>query len=332
MAVAVSDIAVKIDIERPAAKIGLGRPLILTKDVAPDAKYSEFSSLEALAKTYPSTTKVYEKAKAIFLQKNAPDMVAVVPFNTDITTALEAVFSKSWHFAILADYVAADALAISNLIEENAFKFAVIQVPTFAGAAQLKTNSRTIVVVHDKVGEHLDAAIIGDTASATVGSVTWKFRKDLVGITATELTALQVDEIHAQGAIAYILKAGVPQTSEGKTANGEFIDALHGDDWVKSTIETRLQKALTDADKVSFDSRGIAQLQSEVVAVMDEAFANGIVDIDDETGQANYTVTALDRSELKEEDILARKYNGLKFRYKRSNAIHSATVYGTIVV
>ncbi|MBC2077681.1 DUF3383 domain-containing protein [Listeria booriae] len=332
MAVAISDVYVNIDIERPAAKVGLGRPLILVKNTAQDAKYQEYTSLEALAKDYASDTKTYAKAKAIFLQQNAPDLVAVAPFNTDIATALEDVFSKSWHFVILAEYVAADALAISNLIEEHKFKFAVIQVPTFAGAAQLKTNSRTIVVVHDKVGEHLDAAWIGDTASATVGSVTWKFRKNLVGITASELTSAQVDEIHAQGAVAYILKAGVPQTSEGKTANGEFIDSLHGDDWVKSTIETRLQKALTDSDKVSFDTRGIAQLQSEVVAVLDEAFNNGIVDIDDETGQANYTVTALQRNELKEEEILARKYNGLKFRYKRSNAIHSATVYGTIVV
>ncbi|EUJ24763.1 hypothetical protein PGRAN_02670 [Listeria grandensis FSL F6-0971] len=332
MAVAVTDVVVNIDIERPAAKVGLGRPLILTKDVAVDAKYGEFTSLEALAKTYPNTTKVYEKAKAIFLQKNAPDMVAVAPFSTSVANALEDVFSKSWHFAILADYVAADALAISNLIEEKAFKFAVIQVPTFAGASQLKTNSRTIVVVHDKVGEHLDAAWIGDVASATVGSATWKFRSNLVGITASELTSAQVDEIHAQGAVAYIIKAGVSQTSEGKTANGEFIDALHGDDWVKSTIETRLQKALTDADKVTFDSRGIALLQSELTSVLDEAFLNGIVDSDDETGQANYSVTAMQRSELKAEDILARKYKGLRFRYKRSGAIHSATVSGTIVV
>ena len=40
--------------------------------------------------------------------------------------------------------------------------------------------------------------------------------------------------------------------------SGEFIDALHGDHWVKSNIETNVQRLLSTTDKLTFDSNGIA--------------------------------------------------------------------------
>ena len=122
-----------------------------------------------------------------------------------------------------------------------------------------------------------------------------------------------------------------PQTSEGKTMSGEFIDACM-DHWVKSNIETNVQRLLSTTDKLTFDSNGIALLDTTVANVLETAFNNGIVDIVDETGVGNYSVTALGRQDLNPDDIAARNYKGLSFKYKRSGAIHTVDVTGTIEV
>ncbi|PCZ07325.1 hypothetical protein AWL03_14550 [Listeria monocytogenes] len=327
----ITDVRVHISVLYPSPRIGLGRPAIFVQGLAMD--YKEYTSVEALKETFDETTAVYAKAKAVFLQKNAPDLIAVVTYEEGkMLDAAEAYFLKSWHFAVLADYSAADALALSNFVEEQQFKFAVFQVATATEITPLVKNTRTIVIVHSKVDEKVDAALLGNVANLPVGSVTWKGRYDLKGVTAEDLKATEIDAIQQAGGLCYIEKAGIAQTSDGKTVSGEFIDAIHGDDWIKSTIETRLQKLLTETDKLTFDAQGIALLQGELTTVLNEGFTNGIIDRNDETGEANYSITALQRADLSEDDIAKRNYKGLSFRYKRSGAIHSVDVYGEVEV
>lgn len=99
-----------------------------------------------------------------------------------IIAAASSYFYNDWHFALLANFVEADALALSNLIEENEFKFLVIQTATVDELTVFTGNNLTIGLVHP-LEEFLDAALIGNTASLTVGSVTWKFRHNLVDYT-----------------------------------------------------------------------------------------------------------------------------------------------------
>ncbi|EID6355177.1 DUF3383 family protein [Listeria marthii] len=327
----ITDVRVHISVLYPSPRIGLGRPAIFVKGTA--MGYKEYTTLEELKDTFADTTEVYAKAKAVFLQKDRPDTIAVITFeDTKLLEAAEAYFLKSWHFALLAEFKAADALALSNLIEEQKFKFAVFQVTAVADITPLSKNTRTIAIVHSKTGEKLDAALIGNVASLPVGSATWKGRHGLAGITSEELKVSEIDAIQKAGGMCYIEKAGIAQTSEGKTVSGEFIDSIHGDDWIKATIETRLQKLLTETDKLTFDAQGIALLQSELTTVLNEGFANGIIDSNDETGEANFSITALQRSDLNDDDIAKRNYKGLSFRYKRSGAIHSVDVYGEVEV
>ncbi|MBM5675608.1 DUF3383 family protein [Listeria seeligeri] len=327
----ITDVRVHISVLYPSPRVGLGRPAIFVKGTG--LAYKEYTTLEELKTDFADTTETFAKAKTLLAQKNKPDLIAVVTFEEGkILAAAEEYFLKSWHFALLAENKAADALALSNLIEENKFKFAVFQFATAAEIAPLVKNTRTIALVHSKIEENLDAALVGDVASLPVGSATWKGRHKLEGITAEMLKVSEIDAIQKAGGLCYIEKAGIPQTSEGKTVSGEFIDSIHGDDWIKATIETRLQKLLTETDKITFDARGIALLQGELTTVLNEGFANGIIDSNDETGEANYSITALQRPDLSDDDIAKRNYKGLSFRYKRSGAIHSVDVYGEIEV
>ncbi|MEB7774838.1 DUF3383 family protein [Enterococcus faecalis] len=314
----------------PQPIVGLGNPAIFVQGSKQD--YKEYTNLETLAKDFANSTNVYKKADAIWKQDNKPYTISVITFAEDsIADAAKSYFYNDWHFALLANYEENDALALSNLIEENEFKFLVIQTSTVEELSVFAGNNLTIGLVHPSE-EYFDAALIGNTANLTVGSVTWKFRHDLVGITANPLTVGQLQEIDSANAIAYVTKAGIPQTSEGKTLGGEFIDSLHGDHWVKSNIETKVQRLLSTTDKLTFDSNGIALLDTTVANVLETAFTNRIIDIVDETGVGNYSVTALSRQELNPDDVAARNYKGLSFKYKRSGAIHTVDVTGTIEV
>lgn len=342
MVEAITDVTVSINVQQPQPKIGLGIPAIFAVGI--EQTFKEYSSLDGLVKDFGENTTVYKKAKAVFAQVNMPKNIVVITYKKEdsapdrlgtsgnIVKAAEEYFFENWHFALLAEFESDTGLALSNFIEEQKFKFLVLQVAKASDLTPFAKNSLTIGLVHTLAEEYLDAALIGNTANLTVGSVTWKGRPNLIGITAQKLMVSNLEEIHKAGGLAYVEKAGIPQTSEGKTISGEFIDSLHGDHWIKSNIESRLQRLLSNTDKITFDSNGIALLRNELTTVFEEAFSNGIIDVVDETGNGNYSITALQRTDLKPEDIAARNYKGLSFTYKRSGAIHSVDVSGTIEV
>ncbi|MCI3027688.1 DUF3383 domain-containing protein [Desemzia sp. C1] len=331
MAQPISDVTVKITVQTPASVVGLGNPAIFVKGTTAGMK--SYSDLEGLAADYAVGTGVYNKAKTIFAQLNKPAKVLVVTYAEGaVAAAADNAFYEDWHFALLAEYNETDALALSNFVEEQNYKFVVLQVEMAEELLPYENNSLTIGLVHSKPAEALDAALVGDAANATVGSITWKFRQNLAGITPDNINRTELDAIHAAGGIAYVSKAGVSQTSEGKTVGGEFIDAIHGEHWVKATIESRVQSLLANTDKLSFDANGIALLDAELTTVLQQAFINGIVDMVDESGEPDFAVVALQRADLDPADIAARNYKGLSFTYRRSGAIHSVAVTGTVEV
>jgi len=338
---AIQDVTVTIDVQNPAPKVGLGRPLILAESTSTESTYKEYYGLDTLKVDFPEGTSVYKKAKAILEQTNRPDIVAVATYSASgggdpgtgltIVQAFEKYFDKPWHFLLLPDAIATERKAVSDALEGHNFKFLVLKVEDKDELAQYTSNSRTIPYYHpDKPGEEMDAAIIGDAASLTVGSITWKFRKNLVGITPIDISADELKALHAAGANAYVLKAGIPQTSEGITATGDYIDFLHGQDWVKANIESSLQQMLSDNDKVPSNDTGISMAVSVMTSVLTEAATNGIVD-KDSNGNAEFTVTSKPMDEIPEEDRKKRIYSGLGFKYYPEGAFHEIEVTGTVV-
>ncbi|MFX3616224.1 MAG: DUF3383 family protein [Sporolactobacillus sp.] len=341
----ISDVNVTIDVQNPAPLIGLGLPLILTP-VAADGTptYKEYADIDAVKVDYDSTTGVYGKARDFSAQANAGTPVAVQTYTEgSADDAMDNCFDKAWHFAMVAGGAAADTLAIAKYIEAKNFKFAAVQVadptgitaygPTTDGNGNVTAPGlkRTIVVVHATVGENLDAALIGDAGSLTVGSITWKFRKNLVGITPDVFSTDQIKAMHKAGGVTYVVKSGIPQMTEGITAAGEFIDALHGDDWVKINMENDLQTFLMNANKVSYDQHGISQLASVMEGTLKTAFLNGIIDKDPLTNLTTAIVSAPQITDIPRATVVTRILSGLTFDYTRQSAIHEVNVHGTVV-
>lgn len=261
-----------------------------------------------------------------------------------LADALKAFWYYNWAFMIFdksqfTDTTPSDdAIIASNICEANKDHFLVLQATQPAAYVTFYAQNYTIGLIHD-LSEPMDAALIGATATLTVGLVTWKFRK-LKGITADQITVQEKSAIDRVHAIAYIEVSGQGETSEGWVLSGDYIDSLHGDLWVKTNMGDKIQKYLQNTDKVPYDQRGINALAAICSQVLQQAYEQGIVleqEVYDSntgetqsTGKGDYSVTATPRSAQSQKDLSARHYGGLSFRYHRSGAIHTVLVHGTV--
>lgn len=357
----VSDVTVKLAVSSPTAVTGLGNVMIIAAqaqaattgnaagsatgsatggatvddgvitsitDSSSGAVFKTYPTLDVLAKDFDSSTNVYKKAKTYFDQENPSDRISVLTYQSGkVTDALGAFWNADWTFAILADNKDTNLLEIANVFEANEDHLFVIQVENASDLATYKSLNYTIGCVH-KNDEAMDAALLGRCASLTVGSITWKF-KDLKDITPQDVTAGEKAAIDAAHGIAYITVHGKNQTSEGFVLAGEYIDEIHGEIWVKNTMESTLENLLQVNDKVPYDAAGIAMVQGVVNSVLQTATDQGIV-LTDKDGKGQFSVTATDRLAQSAADLSARKYAGCSFTYKPSAAIHTVEVNGTV--
>lgn len=332
------DVTVTIDIKKPSALIGLGTPLILVNKTG-ESTYKEYTNLEVIKTALTESSNGYKLAKVIFDQGDArPEKIAIATYDSSAgepvtaVSVLEKYFYNDWYFVLLDTGEVADYKAISDAVEAKGLKVAAHVVDDATDLATLTTTKydRTFIIEHDKAAELPHAALIGAVGSRPVGSVTWKF-KTLKGVTPRDLTPVELSDIHTSGAIAYVTKAGIAQTSEGKMVSGEYIDVIHGKDWVKLNIEQRVQTLLSTNSKIPYTDSGIAQIESEVRTVFEIAGQNGIIATND-SGQYLYTITTKGRNEVSVEDRATRKYNGLSFNFELAGAIHEANIKGEILV
>lgn len=331
----IKDVEVKIDVLHPNPVIGLGVPLIMA--VGTTTSYKEYKSLETLVVDFPKETKVYKAAKTEFDQLNKAVYVAVATYvgttpktGESLIEVFEKYFGKTWHFALFVDATPVEILPASKFVEEKEFKFVVLQSAVKGDFTPFSKMARTLKYYHTTEGEFLNAAVIGDVANLPVGQSTWKFRKNLIGITPNDdLTGAEVDELHELGVNTYLTKIGTPQTTEGLAAPGEFVDFYHGQDFVKSDAETRLQTLLVDNDKIPANDEGVSMIGSTLTSTLETAGQQGVI----EKGESGYLYTLeTDKfSEGTEEDNLKRVYAGVRFTYTPQGAIHKIRVNGSVV-
>lgn len=339
-ATTLSDVEVTLDVLNPAVPINLGILAIFTPGEA-DKVHTYLTQEDALAEI--TDDKVKAIASGYYAQANHASKLLVITY-TDLTAAVEAHAGDGWEFATLTGTAVKDSdyTAIANYIEGRGKQFFIKGVPANADtvskatdiAKQFFGNKRTILFATGAAdGDETFGvgALIGALANLVVGSITWKF-KELSGVNPADLNAAQVKTLRQAGIITYVSKAGQPQTSDGITVGGQYIDNLHGDDWVKASVETALQKLLFTTDKLTFDAKGIAQIDAVITGVLLQATANEIILVDTDSGAGKYTVTTTSRAAATDAEIEGRHYTGASFEYTRSGAIHDMVVHGTVAL
>lgn len=331
------DVEVTIDLKKPSGLVGLGKPLILAEK-AGTSTIKNYSDIEAVKADFAEDTNAYKKAFAIFAQEHRPKEIAIAtydPADADINSpkkAIEKYFGADWFFAITADAELTEEVEVADYIEAQKFKIYVVKTIDAQTRNAFKSKAYDYVInfYHPTAGEEADAALVGELGSREVGSITWKF-KTLKGITPIDISESELNAIHNDGAIAYVTKVGIPQTSEGIVVSGEYIDVMHGKSWIKADAENRIQTAFARNDKIPFDHRGISLLAGELTNTLRQAFSQGII-AEDSEGNPLYTITAKSRDEVPAEERAQRIYNGLSFSFELAGAVHEANITGEILV
>ena len=335
------DVIVDIDIKSATglATTEIGKPLIIA-ELASAVAYQEFKSLEDVKEIYTGTTdaekNVIAMAEMIFKQEHKPEKIAIAccaPAEEGADTPalvdlLNSVYDRDWYYLLAVENSQDTMVALADVVEANKRKMFVTRTSTSTAleAMKAKDYTRTVVFFHETVGEYADAGLVGECGARTVGEITWKF-KTINGLTPADYNQRKVDEIHANGGICYVTKAGDNITSEGIVVNGEYIDVINAMDWIQFNVEYRVQKLFNSNPKIPYTNNGIAMIENEVVGVLQSAYNNGII-AEDNDNIPDYETNFPGRSETTEEDRRKREYNLGSFEAVLEGAIHFAVIRG----
>lgn len=349
------DVQVILDVVNPASPVNLGNLAVYvvsdesnSEETLPDVQLHAAADIANLGLAVNTATE--EIVKSFFAQPNHGDTIYLYGIESSVDQSttkekVESTLTDGWEFATMISATSLDTVVLTNAIEQYGHKLAVLGMDVNLSTAKVSDiesitdapfygNERTVVFLANREAGANEkfkgvGALVGALGNLQPGSITWKFKK-LKGITATQVNGTVVSKATELGAVMYVYKAGMPQTSEGLTTGLEYIDNLHSDDWVRAEIESSIQNLLQTTDKLPYGAQGIAQLEAAVTTVLRTATENGVILIDPETNSGKFTVTAGSREEQAATDIASRSYKGLSFDYTRAGAIHDVTVHGTI--
>ncbi len=174
--------------------------------------------------------------------------------------------------------------------------------------------------------EYPEAAWIGNRFPSAPGSSTWMF-KTLATISVDSLTTTESINVRGHNGNTYETIGGVNITREGKMASGEFIDVIRGVDWLEARMEERIFSRLANLPKIPYTNAGIAIIEAEIRAQLQEAIEAGVID-----GEQAITIVSPKISAISANDRANRILPAITFTAKLAGAIHNATVKGTVTV
>jgi hypothetical protein len=189
---------------------------------------------------------------------------------------------------------------------------------------QAKTNAytRTAVWYHRDPSVMFDAALLGKCLPFDPGSETWAF-KTTAGVPTFAMTATHRANIIAKNGNSYETVAGLNITFNGMTADGKFIDARRGLDWLQDDMGKAVFGALAANPKIPYTDQGISTLKSVMVGSLLRAVARGLITSD-------FIVTVPKAALVSSADKAARVLNNCKFTATAQGAIHKDNITGSV--
>lgn len=186
--------------------------------------------------------------------------------------------------------------------------------------------TRTMGAFHHRGDQMMGAAWMGRLLPKDPGSATWKF-KSLAGVDITVFTPTQKTNLLSRFGNGYEQPApGVAVTFEGTVADGEYMDAIVGDDWVRTDMQVRVFVAEANSDKLEYEDTGLAVIEAAIIATLKEAVRRKIY------VKGSYTVTMPLITNVSASDKSTRTLNNVSWTAQRSGAIHKVNVNGIVVL
>jgi len=336
-----ADVAITIESARISA-LGFNTCLILFESDTLDRAKIVSTSDYADADLGGTSSELYKAFQSYLSQGIIAGTVVVGCKKTtdatwaDAITAIRAA-NDSWYGIIMVNKTKADIVSVAAVvetIEPGRQLFAVtadaaVAAKTSGNVAEtLKTAGyyRTNLIYSTDTAAYANAAM-ASYLSYNPGSITFNF-KELVGVAAETLTAAERQNLIDQNCQVQREEAGLKRTLDsGMTVNGEFIDIMHGLDWLTARIAEGVFSILASAPKVPLTDGGIAQLAAEVTRNLSIGATDPYNYIRDD-----YTVYVPSLASLSSSDRNARKVTGLRFVAHPQGAVHFVEIRGKLVI
>jgi hypothetical protein len=307
-----------------------------------------FGSLDEVAEAgFPSTGFVYRAAAKQFSQSpHISEVYVGIKLATDAswTDALTAIkaANNAWYAVTASARDMASQQEIAQWVEANQKLYCAgtgdstlvdEETGDIAAWAKLNNLDRTIPFYHPdsalvsgQLGDAdpiQEAALFGLMLTKQPGSPTWKF-KQLKSVPTFEVSGAQFANAMAKNASVYCSVADVPMTFEGKVASGEYIDVIHGCDWLIARIQNKIFTVLSQHDKIPFTDTGIQQIVAQLRAALDEGVKYEIL--------ASYDIQAPNAEDVAIDQKGKRNLPDINFTAPLAGAIHSTEINGTITL
>ena len=184
----------------------------------------------------------------------------------------------------------------------------------------------TAPAYHPDNGSFLAEAWAGRCLPLDPGSETWKF-KQLSGVATVNLTSTHRTNLKAKRINHYYSVGGRGITAEGVVSANEFIDIIRGVDWLHARLAERIFARLSQVDKIPYTNAGVAVIEGEVRAQLDDGIDVGFLRED----PAPF-VTVPKVADIDDADRAARLLPDITFGAEAAGAIHKVELRGTISV
>lgn len=188
-----------------------------------------------------------------------------------------------------------------------------------------KALDRTFGIYSADQANYPEAALLGLQLPKDPGSSTWKF-KSLSLITPDILTDTATINLGAKNVNFYETVANINIISgEGVVAGGEYLDIIRGADWLQARMAERIFTRLINSEKVPFTADGIASIETDMRAQLDEAVEADFVTPD-------YIIVTPDIDSVDPGDKATRFLDGMEFEAPLVGAVHKAKISGRLIL
>ena len=335
------------------AEVTLGATQADVTNARTTAKRTQtFANMVEVLAVFAATDLEYIAAEMFFAQDPHPTSVKIgrsesgKDWSDELTLIANA--DNSWYFLVVTERDATkvkDVAAWANLLVKQ-FHTASADVNIHDSAISTDIAAFFEDLEYDRVqvvfnelaaNTYPEVAWIAVLATKTPGAATWNF-KTLTDVTpSTTLTdAQRTTVLTTKKANLYTTVGGRNIMREGQMANGEFIDLVHGTDYLEGQMTDAIFDVLAEAAKVPFTDEGVAMVEGAIRATLDNAIADGF--LADSTKGANlysgqpYSVTVPKVADVSLANRASRILPDITFKATLAGAVHEVEVEGTVAV
>lgn len=324
----------KVNVERATTAVGQkGFGTILIVSTEADKETKVYTQMDEITRDYNADGETQAIARVLFGQGVDKVMITGVSIGTgeDLDVSLitarldELVGADKDFFGVVCTLRTAE---VRTEISEWADGQKKIYAVTSDIQPVIGSGKNTLIGYHPT--DYLAEKALGYMLTREIGSVDLD-GKPIPSITSSGVTADEYDTLMDANVNVCVERFGAPVIAGGNMADGERMDILLSEYWIKFRMEEDLAQLKTVTPKIPYTDAGVALLIDVANTRLKIAAQRGIIAVD-EDGVAEYTVEYIPVSEVPESERAERVYNYVKWTARLAGSIRGGTIYGELTV